>query len=314
MSEINILTIFRSTKVLKFYNGQEIPATGLGTWQSKDEEVYNAVLAALKIGYKHIDTAACYGNEEPIGRAIRDAGVKREDIFITTKVWGTDHTRVEQALNTSLQKLGLDYVDLYLMHWPVPLNPNGNHPLFPTLPDGNRDISQDWDFTKTYNLMQKLLDLGKTKSIGVSNFSITNLKKLLNAPTTTVKPVVNQVELHPYLPQHKLLQFAKENDIVLESYSPLGSTDSPLLSDEVVVKIAEKNKVSPATILISWALWRGAVVLPKSVSAHRIESNFNVIDLPDADGKELDDLHKLRGIRRLVLPNWAPVVVFDSDE
>lgn len=200
------------------------------------------------------------------------------------------------------------------MHWPVPLNPNGNHPLFPTLPDGNRDISQDWDFTKTYNLMQKLLDLGKTKSIGVSNFSITNLKKLLNAPTTTVKPVVNQVELHPYLPQHKLLQFAKENDIVLESYSPLGSTDSPLLSDEVVVKIAEKNKVSPATILISWALWRGTVVLPKSVSAHRIESNFNVIDLPDADGKELDDLHKLRGIRRLVLPNWAPVVVFDSDE
>lgn len=200
------------------------------------------------------------------------------------------------------------------MHWPVPLNPNGNHPLFPTLPDGNRDISQDWDFTKTYNLMQKLLDLGKTKSIGVSNFSVTNLKKLLNAPTTTVKPVVNQVELHPYLPQHKLLQFAKENDIVLESYSPLGSTDSPLLSDEVVVKIAEKNKVSPATILISWALWRGTVVLPKSVSAHRIESNFNVIDLPDADGKELDDLHKLRGIRRLVLPNWAPVVVFDSDE
>lgn len=162
--------------------------------------------------------------------------------------------------------------------------------------------------------MQKLLDLGKTKSIGVSNFSVTNLKKLLNAPTTTVKPVVNQVELHPYLPQHKLLQFAKENDIVLESYSPLGSTDSPLLSDEVVVKIAEKNKVSPATILISWALWRGTVVLPKSVSAHRIESNFNVIDLPDADGKELDDLHKLRGIRRLVLPNWAPVVVFDSDE
>lgn len=200
------------------------------------------------------------------------------------------------------------------MHWPVPLNPNGNHPLFPTLPNGNRDISQDWDFIKTYNLMQKLLDLGKTKSIGVSNFSITNLKKLLDAPTTTVKPVVNQVELHPYLPQHKLLQFAKENDIVLESYSPLGSTDSPLLSDEVVVKIAEKNKVSPATILISWALWRGAVALPKSVSAHRIESNFNVIDLPDEDGKELDNLHKLRGIRRLVLPNWAPVVVFDSDE
>lgn len=200
------------------------------------------------------------------------------------------------------------------MHWPVPLNPNGNHPLFPTLPNGNRDISQDWDFIKTYNLMQKLLDLGKTKSIGVSNFSITNLKKLLDAPTTTVKPVVNQVELHPYLPQHKLLQFAKENEIVLESYSPLGSTDSPLLSDEVVTKIAEKNKVSPATILISWALWRGAVVLPKSVSAQRIESNFNVIDLPDEDGKELDNLHKLRGIRRLVLPNWAPVVVFDSDE
>lgn len=299
---------------MKFYNGQQIPATGLGTWQSKDDEVYNAVLAALKVGYKHIDTAACYGNEEPIGKAIRDAGVKREELFITTKLWGTDHTRPQHALETSLKKLGLGYVDLYLMHWPVPLNPNGNHPLFPTLPNGNRDISQDWDFIKTYELMQKLIDLGKTKAIGVSNFSVTNLEKLLAAQTTTIKPVVNQVELHPYLPQHKLLQYAKENDILIESYSPLGSTDSPILNDEVVVKIAEKNNVPPATILISWALWRGCVVLPKSVSGNRIEANFNVIELSEEDGKELDELHKLRGIKRLVLPNWSPVVVFDSDE
>ncbi|KAK6458517.1 NADP-dependent oxidoreductase domain-containing protein [Scheffersomyces xylosifermentans] len=301
-----------STKEYTLYTGQTIPAVGLGTWQSTNEEAYEAVLNAIKAGYKHIDTAACYGNEEPVGRAIRDSGIPRSELFVTTKIWGTDHTRPKQALQTSLDKLGLDYVDLYLMHWPVPLNPNGNHALFPTLPDGNRDISQDWDFIKTYDLMQDLIPEGKVKAIGVSNFSLTNLKKLLDAPTTKIKPALNQVELHPLLPQPELVKFAKANDIVMAAYSPLGSTSSPLLKDETIVKIAEKYQASPATILISWALWRGTVVLPKSVSSKRIQTNLKTITLEDEDGETLNNIHKVKGNTRFVLPNWFPFVVFDE--
>lgn len=304
----------RSQKTYKLNTGAEIPAVGLGTWKSSDEDVYKAVLAAIDVGYRHIDTAACYGNEKPIGDAIRDSKIPRSELFVTTKLWCTDHTRPEQALATSLEKLGLEYVDLYLMHWPVPLNPNGNHPNFPTLENGKRDILQDWDFIKTYAGLQRLVDLGKVKAIGVSNFSITNLQKLLSAPTTTITPATNQVELHPYLPQPKLLQFCKDNGILVQAYSPLGSTDSPLLLDEIVTGIAKKNNVSAATGLISWALWRGTVVLPKSVTPSRIASNFEVFELSDEDGKALNKLSSVRGVSRLVLPDWSPFVVFDSNE
>lgn len=300
--------------MVKLNNSLEIPALGLGTWKSSNEEVYKAVRSALEIGYRHIDTAACYGNEKPIGDAIRDSKVPREELFVTTKLWCTDHTRVEKALDVSLEKLGLEYVDLYLMHWPVPLNPNGNDPNFPTLQNGKRDILKDWDFIKTYELMQNLIQTSKAKAIGVSNFSVTNLKKLLEAPTTKVVPATNQVEMHPYLPQPGLLQFCKDKNIVVEAYSPLGSTDSPLLLDETVVKLAKKNSVSPATLLISWAIWRETVVLPKSVTPSRIASNFEVFDLSDEDGKELEELSSVRGTQRLVLPDWSPFVVFDSDK
>ncbi|RLV84956.1 Glycerol 2-dehydrogenase [Meyerozyma sp. JA9] len=303
-----------TTSILKFYTGQEIPALGLGTWQSNEEQVYNAVLAALKAGYRHIDTAACYGNEKPIGDAIKASGIPRNELFITTKLWSTDHTRVASGIAESLKKLDTDYVDLYLMHWPVPLNPNGNHALFPKFADGSRDILQTWDFVKTYNLMQSLVENKQARAIGVSNFTVKNLKTLLEAPTTKIKPVANQVEMHPYLPQPKLLEFCRQNEILIQSYSPLGSTDSPLLEDDVVVKIAGKYGVAPATILTSWAIWRGTVVLPKSVTPTRIESNFKTVKLEDVDGEELNQLHKIRGVLRLVSPDWAPFVVFDSNE
>lgn len=286
----------------------------MGTWQSNEEQVYNAVLAALKAGYRHIDTAACYGNEKPIGDAIKASGIPRNELFITTKLWSTDHTRVALGIAESLKKLDTDYVDLYLMHWPVPLNPNGNHALFPKLADGSRDILQTWDFVKTYNLMQSLVENKQARAIGVSNFTVKNLKTLLEAPTTKIKPVANQVEMHPYLPQPKLLEFCRQNEILIQSYSPLGSTDSPLLEDDVVVKIAGKYGVAPATILTSWAIWRGTVVLPKSVTPTRIESNFKTVKLEDVDGEELNQLHKIRGVLRLVSPDWAPFVVFDSNE
>lgn len=272
--------------------------------------MYNAVLTALKSGYTHIDTAAAYGNEDVIGKAIKDSGVDRSKLFITTKLWCVDHRRPAEALEASLKRLGTDYVDLYLVHWPVPLNPNGNDPKFPTLPNGNRDIDLEWNFIKTWELMQKL-DKSKARAIGVSNFSVKRIQELLAAPTTTVVPAANQVELHPLLPQKELLDECAKHNILVEAYSPLGSTDSPLLKDEVVTKIAKEHSVEPATILISWALWRGTVVLPKSVTPHRIESNFQVVELLDQQGEELEQLHKRQGVKRFINPNWKPIVVFD---
>lgn len=285
----------------------------MGTWKSSEKEVYDAVLVALKSGYRHIDTAAAYGNEDAIGRAIEDSGIERNEIFVTTKLWCTDHRRPREALKESLRKLRLSFVDLYLMHWPVPLNPNGNG-YFPTLPNGKRDIDTEWDFIKTWDLLQELVAEGLTKSVGVSNFSVKSLKKLLASPSLKIKPVANQVELHPYLPQHKLLKYATENGILLEAYSPLGSTGSTILSDDTVVKLAEKLKVSPATLLISWAVWRNTVVLPKSVTPSRIESNLSIIDLSDEDGEILNGLSAKKGNVRFVDPDWSPFVVFDDDD
>lgn len=294
-------------------NGKQIPAIGLGTWQSSEKEVYDAVLVALKEGYRHIDTAYAYGNENAIGKAIKASGIPRQEIFVTTKLWSTYHHNPEVGLELSLNNLGLDYVDLYLIHWPVAMNPHGNDPKFPTLEDGLRDILPDVDFVDTYNKLQKLVTTGKAKSIGVSNLSKTNLKKLLDAETTTIKPVVNQVELHPYLPQHELLKFAKEHDIYLEAYSPLGSSDSTLLTDKKLTEIADKYNVSVATLLISWAEARGTIVLPKSVTPSRIKSNLQVVDLDAEDVEKIDNFHKESGIRRLINPDWSPIKVFDSD-
>ncbi|KAK9342134.1 NADP-dependent oxidoreductase domain-containing protein [Lipomyces starkeyi] len=170
-------------RVFKLNDGNFIPALGLGTWQSPDKEVYEAVL--------------CYGNEVPVGKAIKDSGVPRESVFLTSKLWSTGHTRVAEDLEASLKNLGVDYLDLYLMHWPVTLNPKGNHPLFPTTTTGARDLlpEEEWNYIKTWAAMQALLKTGKVKSIGVANFSTHNLEQLASAPTTTVVPTVNQVEI-----------------------------------------------------------------------------------------------------------------------
>lgn len=303
-----------ASKVYKLSNGATIPAIGLGTWQSTADEVYRAVLAALDVGYRHIDTAAMYGNEEPIGRAIKDSGVPREQLFITTKIWSTSHHDPETAIKTSLAKLQLDYVDLYLIHWPIAMNPNGSHPYIPIREDGKRDILYDWSFTKTWGLMEPLIEKGYTKALGLSNCTVSKLEELFKKDLKHA-PVVNQVELHPYLPQHKLLEFTKKHNIRLEAYSPLGSANSPILKDEKIVAIAEKYKVAPATILISWALWRGTVVLPKSVTPSRIASNFETVELKDEDGEVLNGIAEARGgPQRFVSPPWDPVVVFDTSD
>lgn len=278
----------------------------MGTWKCDTEEGYEAILHALKLGYRHIDTAAVYLSEENVGRAIKDSGIDRRDIFVTTKLAPVDQLNAREALEHSLQSLQLEYVDLYLMHWPVALNKKNKSDVWiPVKADGSRDILLDWDYLDTYHELEKFVEEGKVKSIGVSNFNIPKLKRILEDSRTKYPPVVNQVELHPYLPQQELLDFAKLHQIILEAYSPLGSTSSPLISDETIKKLSEKYQTSPATILISWAIWRGTVVIPKSSNKTRVASNLIV-------GHEIDNIHKTKGIRRLINPNWSPIKVFED--
>lgn len=208
---------------------------------------------ALSVGYRHIDAAYSYGNEEEVGIGLKKAfatGLKREDVFVTTKLWSTHHKRVQENLEMSLKKLGLDYVDLYLMHWPVAMNPKGNHPLFPVTEDGSRDVDFSRKHVDTYLDMEGLVETGKVRAIGVANYSVVYLEELL--ARASIVPAVNQVENHPLLPQQDVSDFCKEKGIHITAYSPLGSTGSPLLRLSVVEQIAAKHGASPASLLLSY--------------------------------------------------------------
>lgn len=288
-----MVTLAKSTATIKLNSGYTIPVVGLGTWQATEKgAAQNAVKVALQNGYRHIDTAAIYGNEEEVGAGIKESGVPREEIFVTTKLWNKDQKNVAAAFETSLKKLGLDYVDLYLIHWPVTLNE-----------DGSRDF--DWDIKKTYKELQKLVAAGKVRSIGVSNFNKTRLQKLLADPEVTIKPAVDQVEGHALLPQDDLLAYLTEEGIHAEYYSPLGSTGAPLFKYAAVGDIAKKNGVEPAQVLISWAVQRGVIVLPKSVTASRVISNLEVFKLSDEDFETLNKLSEKEGVNRTCEPLWG---------
>ncbi len=209
---------------------------------------------AIKVGYRHIDCAYVYGNEKEVGEGIADglkaAGIQRSELFITTKLWCTYHTRIEENLQISLDLLKVDYVDLYLMHWPIAMNPKGNHEKFPKLPDGSRDLLSDRSHVETYKDMQKLLNGGKVKAIGVCNYSKKFLEELVSE--VEVVPAVNQIENHPLLPQQEIVDFCNAKGIVITAYSPLGSTGSPLMQDDHVVKLAEAKSCSPGCILLSY--------------------------------------------------------------
>ncbi|KAK5265706.1 hypothetical protein LTR99_008844 [Exophiala xenobiotica] len=276
-----------------FADGLSIPAIGLGTWQAPPGEVEDAVATALQEGYRHIDCALIYKNEAEVGEGIKRSGVPRDEIFITSKVWNTFHPNAVESLSRSLKDLGTDYLDLYLIHWPVRLVPNESSDLLPVNPDGSRAIDRDWDMAKTWAQMEDILASGKVKAIGVCNWSIPYLEKLKK--TWRIKPSVNQVELHPHLPQHDLVAWCKNEGILVEAYSPLGGAGGPILSDLDIASIAEKHKVSPANILISYHVSRGIVPLVKSTSPTRLKSNLQTVHLDDDDLKKLNELSEQPG-------------------
>ncbi|KAH7097023.1 Aldo/keto reductase [Auriculariales sp. MPI-PUGE-AT-0066] len=294
-----------SVPTLKLNTGASIPVIGLGTWQSGPDEVINAVEHALKNGYRHIDCAWMYGNEEQVGEGIRRAGVPRAELFVTSKLWSTKHNQVEAALDDTLKKLGLEYLDLFLMHWPVALNPNGNHPTIPTRSDGTRDLYDGWSIAQTWAQLEAVHRSGKARAIGLSNASRQTVEKIL--AVAQVKPAVDQLELHLYNPDPELVTWLQSQGIVVEAYSPLGSTGSPLLKDEVVVKIAEKHGVGAGDVLLQYLLSKNIVVLPKSVTPARISSNLTgplKVKLDDADIKALDGLAPGGKQQRFVMPPW----------
>ncbi|CAO3564760.1 unnamed protein product [Mortierella alpina] len=274
-------------RIAKLNTGATIPLLGLGTWQSGPSVVKTAVKTAIAAGYRHIDTAWIYGNEKEVGEAIRESNVPREELFVTTKLWNNSHRPqdVAPALETSLKNLGLDYIDLYLIHWPVAFK-SGSEAVARDA-DG-KILRENVEITETYKALEALVASGKTKAIGVSNFSIKNLEKILKV--ATIPPAVNQVELHPENPQWELLEFCKDKGIHVTAYSPLGSTDSPLIKREEITKIAEKHNSSNANVLIAWGQQRGTSVIPKSVTESRIVSNFKDIEL------DLEDLKVLKAI------------------
>ncbi|WP_214770497.1 aldo/keto reductase [Exiguobacterium sp. s133] len=253
-------------------NGLSMPQLGYGVFKVPEEEVYQAVLEALRAGYHSIDTAMIYENEAGVGRALRDSGIPREEIFLTTKVWNADQGYAETlaAFETSLTKLGVDYVDLYLIHWPMP----------------NEDRYVD-----TWHALEELYKQGKTKAIGVSNFHIPHLKRILEEGT--VVPAVNQIELHPFLSQEEIRTFCKEHDILVEAWSPL-MKGRDALTEPVITDIATTKDKTPAQVILRWHIQHGIIAIPKSVTPSRIRENLAVFDfeLSATEMQQLDALNQ----------------------
>lgn len=250
-------------------NGVTIPQLGLGVYKVSQKEVYQTVKTALSLGYRHIDTASFYENEEGVGQAIKDSGISREEIFVTTKVWNDEqgYENTLQAFDRSLHKLQLDVIDLYLIHWPVP-------EVFPD----------------TWKALECLYKEGKVRAIGMSNFLDHHVEKLLE--TAEVKPMANQIELHPKLMQKSTVNFCRKNNIPIQSWSPLGRAQ--YLDDPNLIDLAHKYHKSVAQIIIKWHLQHGFIVIPKSIHPARQKENISVFDfeLSEVDMKKMDKFNE----------------------
>lgn len=255
---VKIKLIRRTEKIMKeqveiLINGVKIPLIGIGTYKAgSDEETAAIVKEALKLGYRHIDAAAFYGNEVGVGKGIKESGIRREDIFLATKLWNDDHgyEKTMEAFNKSLNRLGVEYLDLYLIHWPTKFN------------------------AETWRAFEDLYKAGKVKAIGVCNFKIGHLKELKT--TSRIMPMVNQVEVHPFNTRETLVEYCKENNIQVIAWSPISR--GRILTNELLIALAEKYNKTITQIVLKWHLQRGIIPIPKSSNHERIKENFEVFD------------------------------------
>jgi len=303
---------------VKLPSGASMPMVGLGTWQSAPGEVKAAVEAAIKAGYRHIDGAFLYMNEVEVGEGLKaciDEGVcKREDVFMVSKLWCCHFEEAERACRKTLSDLGLDYLDLYLVHWPTAVA-KGDDP-FPKNPDGSINFS-DVALMDTWRQMEKLVEMGLVKDIGISNFNSAQVKEIVD--NCKILPATNQVECHPSLNQEKLRAFCEERGIVLTAYSPLGSPGlvtamnegtsaipmngarPNLLGDPKVKEIAAKHGKTTAQVLLRFQIQRGVVVVPKSVTPKRIQENYDILDF-ELTKEDMDFVNSLECNGRIIIP------------
>lgn len=255
---------------LKLHNGIEMPQFGLGVYKVEDgQQVVNTIKTALQLGYRLIDTASFYKNEEGVGQAIRESGISREEIFVTTKVWNTDqgYEATLKAFEKSMEKMGLQYLDLYLIHWPV-----------------------KGKYLETWRALEHLYSEGKVKAIGVCNFQVHHLKDLIE--NSKEKPVVNQVELHPLLSQEEIRAYCAEQNIKVEAWAPIAR--GLLLKDETLNTIGQKYGKTAAQVILSWHLQNGVIIIPKSITPSRIKENSEIFDfeLSEEEMKQINTLNK----------------------
>ncbi|MBW8524077.1 aldo/keto reductase [Chryseobacterium chendengshani] len=269
--------------VITLNNGIDIPALGFGVWQMEDfEECENAVIKAIETGYRMIDTASIYQNETAVGNAIKNSGVDRNELFITSKLWVQSHVYEEakSAFQRTLDRLQLNYLDMYLIHWPF------------------------GDFLGAWRALEELHQEGKIKAIGVCNFTVEKLEELKE--NSTVLPVINQIELHPIFQQKELQMYDKENNIITQPWSPLGNGNAGLLENQDLKNIAEKHHKTVAQVILRWHLQEGFCVIPKSVTPSRIEENFNVFDF-ELSEDEMNIVRSLDTGKRLFFDPKDPV-------
>ena len=272
-------------KTFQLNTGARVHAVGYGCFQGApgdgDGALRNGMKVAFDAGYRHFDTAAFYENEEIVGAAIRDSGIKREDLFITTKLWNDRHHEVEKAFDESLERLGCGYVDMYLLHWPQATHKGDNW-----------SADDSIDYIETWKSLEKLLETRKDKvrAIGVSNFSVKTLPHLLE--NCKVTPAMNQVECHPYCQENQVLEMCKQRGIVMSAYTPLGQANSPVLADPDINEIAKEVNASPGQVVLSWNVQRGVVVLPKSTNPARARQNHELVQLSDAQMQRIQNISK----------------------